>query len=128
MLAQKMKWHLYKNFNIALSSCGVMILEEKFSDLRQISLNLKRDWNWYNTLILKIVIVRCNLKNVANNGTRKNNRWRPVELTTVRHIYSNNRKEEKRKLIGQEWEFVRNNLCCTYQTDEETITGEKGKK
>jgi hypothetical protein len=50
------------------------------------------------------------------------------ELITVGNIYSDERKEEKRKLIGQEWEFVRNNLCCTYQTDEGAMTGEKDEK
>ena len=50
------------------------------------------------------------------------------EFTTLRHIYFDKRKEEKRKLIGQECEFVRNNLCCTYETDEEVITDKKGEK
>jgi hypothetical protein len=50
------------------------------------------------------------------------------ELTTVEHIYCDKRQEEKRKLIGQEWEFVRNNLRCTYQTDEGAKADEKGEK
>jgi hypothetical protein len=44
--------YLNKYFSSALFSCVVIILEEKFSGLRQISLKLKRDGNWYNTLIL----------------------------------------------------------------------------
>jgi hypothetical protein len=50
------------------------------------------------------------------------------ELTTMEHIYSDKIKEEKRKLIGQEWEFLRNNQCSTYPTDERAKTDEKGKK
>ena len=46
----------------------------------------------------------------------------------VRYIYSDKRKEEKRKLIGQEREFVRNNLSCAYRTDERVKTDEKGEK
>jgi hypothetical protein len=46
----------------------------------------------------------------------------------MEQIYSNKRKEEKRKLIGQEEEFVRNNLCCTYQTAKRAKTYEKSEK
>jgi hypothetical protein len=46
----------------------------------------------------------------------------------LEHIHSDKRKEEKRKLIEREWEFVRENLCCTYQTDEGAKTDEKGNK
>ncbi len=46
----------------------------------------------------------------------------------MEHIYSDKIKEEKRKLIGQEWEFLRNNQCSTYPTDERAKTDEKGKK
>ena len=50
------------------------------------------------------------------------------ELTTVGPIYSNKRKEEKRKLIAQEREFVCNSLCCAYQTDAGAKTNEKSEK
>ena len=50
------------------------------------------------------------------------------KLTTMGHIYSDKRKEEKRKLIGQEWEFVHNNLHSTYRTDEGAKIDEKGEK
>ena len=49
------------------------------------------------------------------------------EFTTVAHIYSDKRKEEKRKLIEQEEEFVCNNLCCAYRTDDGTNSYEDEK-
>ena len=50
------------------------------------------------------------------------------ELIAMRHIHSDKRKEEKRKINGQEWEFVRNNMCSTYRTDDGAKTDEKGER
>ncbi len=50
------------------------------------------------------------------------------ELTTVGHIYPDKIKEEKRKLIEQEWEIVHNNPRCIYQTDKESKADETGEK
>jgi hypothetical protein len=44
------------------------------------------------------------------------------------YIYFDEKREKKRKLIDQEYEFVRNNLCSTYWIAEEVTTDEKRKK
>jgi hypothetical protein len=47
---------------------------------------------------------------------------------TVKHIYCNKNQEEKKKLIGQECESVRNNLRCNYQTDQGSMADEKSEE